>query len=188
MTKKRKNEVNRYPKIRKKKEIFPFENNIFETNNQDTGISSIGFSLVERPARSSEEGKVLWERKTIKGDGQNTGYVEVRESWNSEILHKREDGAVVPMVKEDYEDKELGEKLPESLIDQEEVVIHSSKWQTEKNEFESKLTVRFDRNVNNQTLFVNSSPLITEIADKEEQDNNQQQTFVEYQQISPKKQ
>lgn len=44
---------------------------------QDKEVSAMGFSLIERPARSSEEGKVLWERKVVK-DRQNG--IEIRES------------------------------------------------------------------------------------------------------------
>ena len=45
--------------------------------NRNKEISSASFSLIERPARSSEEGKVLWERKIVK-DEQNG--IEIRES------------------------------------------------------------------------------------------------------------
>ncbi|CFW93494.1 protein of unknown function (plasmid) [endosymbiont DhMRE of Dentiscutata heterogama] len=132
---------------------------------QDKEVSAMGFSLVERPARSSEKGKVLWERKVVK-DRQNG--IEIRESWDSEVLNEREDGAVVPTVKENYE--ESGEEVSENLTNQEEVVIRSSKWQTEKNEFEEKLTVKFDKNI--------SSRRLTE---------GGQVNFVEYQQAPPKK-
>jgi hypothetical protein len=60
--------------------VFPFE-----AGNLDLGIdlsrskevSAASFSLVERPARSSEKGKVLWEREIVK-DQQNG--IEIRES------------------------------------------------------------------------------------------------------------
>lgn len=71
-------------------------------------------------------------------------------------------------MKENYE--ESGEEVSENLTSQEEVVIRSSKWQTEKNEFEEKLTVKFDKNI--------SSRRLTERG---------QVNFIEYQQVPPKK-
>jgi len=44
---------------------------------QNKEVSVVDFSLIERPARSSEKGKVLWERKIVK-DRQNG--IEIRES------------------------------------------------------------------------------------------------------------
>lgn len=115
--------------------------------NQNKEISATSFSLVERPARSSEEGKVLWERKIVK-DKQNG--IEVRESWDSEVLNEREDSAIVPTVKESYEGSV--EEVSENLTNQEEVVIRSRKWQTEKNEFEEKVTIKFDKNISSRRL------------------------------------
>ena len=120
--------------------------------NRNKEISSASFSLIERPARSSEEGKVLWERKIVK-DEQNG--IEIRESWDSEVLNEREDDAVVPTVKEDY--KGDVEKISENSTNQEEIVIRSSKWQTEKNEFEEKLTIKFDRWLISETLKSNAN-------------------------------
>jgi len=131
--------------------------------SQNKEISAAGFSLVERPARSSKKGKVLWERKIVK-DGQNG--IEVRESWDGEVLNEREDGAVVPTVREDYEGNK--EEVSENLTNQEEVVIRSSKWHNEKNEFEEKLTIKFDKNISSRRLT-----------------DGGQVNFVEYQQVSP---
>jgi len=150
-------------------QVFPSEVSNLNLNidlNQNKEVSAMGFSLIERPARSSEKGKVLWEREVIKKDGQSG--VEIRESWDGEVLDKREDGAVIPKVKESYE--EVKEEVPENLTNQEEIVIRSSKWQTERNEFEEKLTIKFDKNI--------SSRRLTE---------GGQVDFIEYQQIPPKK-
>jgi len=130
---------------------------------QNKEVSAAGFSLIERPARSSEKGKVLWERNIVK-DGQNG--IEIRESWDNEVLNEREDDAVVPTVKESYEVNK--EEVLENLTNQEEIVIRSSKWQTEKNEFEEKLTIKFDKNISSRRLT-----------------DGGQINFVEYQQVSP---
>ena len=131
--------------------------------SQNRDVSSAGFSLIERPARSSEEGKVLWERKIVK-DKQNG--IEIRESWDGEVLNEREESAVVPTVKEDYGGNK--EEVSENLTTQEEVVIRSSKWHNEKNEFEEKLTIKFDKNISSRRLT-----------------DGGQVNFVEYQQVSP---
>ncbi|CAI2175047.1 17945_t:CDS:2, partial [Funneliformis geosporum] len=81
--------------------------------SQNREISVASFSLIERPASSSEKGKVLWERKIVK-DRQN----------DSEVLNEREDDSVVPTVKEDYEGSQ--EEVSENLTNQEEVIIRSS--------------------------------------------------------------
>ena len=150
-------------------EVFPSEVNGLDLGinlSQNKDISTMGFSLIERPARSSEKGKVLWERKIVKKDEQSG--IEIRESWDNKVLNERENGAVVPTVKENYEESEEG--VSENLVTQEEVVIRSSKWQTEKNEFEEKLTIKFDKNI--------SSRRLTE---------GGQVNFIEYQQVPPKK-
>jgi len=54
------------------------------------------------------------------------------------------------------------------LTTQEEVVIRSSKWHNEKNEFEEKLTIKFDKNISSRRLT-----------------DGGQVNFVEYQQVSP---
>ena len=164
----------------KKKSIIPIENfqraehsGVFPSKidgfdlgidlSQNKDISSMGFSLVERPITSSGTEKILWERKMFK-DEKNK--IEVRESWDSEVLNEREGSAVVPMVKESYEGNK-GE-VAENLTEQEEVVIRSSKWQNEKNEFEEKLTIKFDKGISSSRLI-----------------DGGQVNFVEHQQVSP---
>lgn len=146
--------------------VFPSKIDNFDLGidlSQNKDISSMSFSLVEKPARSSGTEKVLWERKMVKDEKNN---IEVRESWDSEVLNEREGNAVVPTVKENYEGNK-GE-VAENLTEQEEVVIRSSKWRKGKTEFEEKLTIKFDKGIDSRRLI-----------------DGGQVNFVEYQQFFP---
>jgi hypothetical protein len=60
--------------------VFPSESSGLGLSidlSQNKEISAVGFSLIERPARSSEKGKVLWERKIVKDEKNG---IEIRES------------------------------------------------------------------------------------------------------------